>query len=251
MTPALKRRLVTQAAGRFRPAGRFAHHFARGKLGADPIFPALLEPGLIPGGVRLLDLGCGQGLVAAWLEEANCIDAAGDWPAALPSPPRLARYHGIERMPAEVRRARLALGPGIDIAEGDLVALPWPAADLILLLDVLHYLPPDRQLAVLRRVRQHLPADCRLLLRVGDAGATLRHGWSQAVDRVVSRLRGCGNGGLHGRELDEWAALLTRCDFEFERFPMGGSTGLPNWLFVARPGSGNPGWKRVPRTCYV
>ena len=240
MTPALKRRLVAEAAGRFRPAGRFAHHFARGKLGADPIFPALLEPNLIPGGTRLLDLGCGQGLVAAWLEAANGIHAAGDWPAALPPPPSLARYHGIERMPAEVRRARLALGPGIDIAEGDLVALPWPAADLILLLDVLHYLPPDRQLAVLRRARQHLPADGRLLLRVGDAGATLRHGWSQAVDRVVSRLRGYGDGSLHGRGLDEWAALLTRCDFEFERFAMGGGTGLPNWLFVAQPGSGNP-----------
>ena len=234
MTPALKRRLVAHAAGRFRPAGRFAHHFARGKLGADPIFPALLEPGLIPSGVRLLDLGCGQGLVAAWLEAANGIHASGDWTAALPPPPQLAWYHGIERMPAEVRRARMGLGPGIDITEGDLLSLPWPAADLILLLDVLHYLPPDRQLAVLQRARHHLPADGRLLLRVGDAGAKLRHGWSLAVDRVVSRLRGYG-GTLHGRGLDDWATLLTRCDFEFERFPMGGGTGLSNWLFVAEP----------------
>ena len=241
MTPALKRRLVTQAAGRFRPAGRFPHYFARGKLGADPIFPALLEPSLIPTGARLLDLGCGQGLVGAWLEAANCIHAAGEWPTALHSPPLLARYRGIELMPTEVRRARRALGPGIEIAEGDLLALPWPAADLILLLDVLHYLPPDRQLAVLRRARQHLPADGRLLLRIGDAGATLRHGWSQAVDRVVSRLRGYGDGNLHGRGLEDWASLLTRCDFKFERYPMGGGTGLPNWLFRARPGSGNPG----------
>jgi SAM-dependent methyltransferase len=239
MIPALKRRLVADAAGRFRAAGRFAHYFARGKLGADPIFPALLEPGLIPVGARLLDLGCGQGLVAAWLEAANRIDAAGEWPAALPSPPRVAQYHGIERMPAEVRRARLALEPDMAITEGDLLTLPWPAADLILLLDVLHYLPPERQFAVLQRVRQHLPADGRLLLRVGDAGASLRHGWSQMLDRAVSRLRGYGDGKLHGRGLEEWAALLSRCDFAFERMPMGGGTGLPNWLFVARPGSGN------------
>jgi SAM-dependent methyltransferase len=239
MTPALKRRLAVDAAGRFRAAGRFAHYFALGKLVADPIFPVLLEPGLIPAGARLLDLGCGQGLVAAWLKAANRIDAAGEWPAALPSPPRVAQYHGIERMPAEVRRARLALEPGMAITEGDLLTLPWPAADLILLLDVLHYLPPERQFAALQRVRQHLPADGRLLLRIGDAGASLRHGWSQMVDRAVSRLRGYGDGKLHGRGLEDWGALLSRCDFAFERMPMGGGTGLPNWLLVARPGSGN------------
>jgi hypothetical protein len=55
------------------------------------------------------------------------------------------------------------------------------------------------------------------------------------VDRAVSRLRGYGDGHLHGRGLEDWAALLSRCDFAFERMPMGGGTGLPNWLFVARP----------------
>jgi hypothetical protein len=60
------------------------------------------------------------------------------------------------------------------------------------------------------------------------------------VDRAVSRLRGYGDGHLHGRRLEDWASLLIHCDFVFERMPMGGGTGLPNWLLVARPGCGNP-----------
>ncbi|EQD39592.1 Methyltransferase type 12, partial [mine drainage metagenome] len=51
-----KAELVLTAAEPYRSAGRFAWHFARGKLGGDPVFFGLLRHGLIPSNSRILDL---------------------------------------------------------------------------------------------------------------------------------------------------------------------------------------------------
>ena len=54
--------LLDAATDPYRAGGRFAYHFARGKLGRDPVFRYLVERGLfVPpaqhGPVRLLDIG--------------------------------------------------------------------------------------------------------------------------------------------------------------------------------------------------
>ena len=62
--------LIDRASERYRNAGVFAYNFARGKLRGDPVFRALLERGMLLGRGRILDLGCGQGLLAAWADSA-------------------------------------------------------------------------------------------------------------------------------------------------------------------------------------
>ena len=62
--------LLDAACEPYRSAGRFAYHFARAKLRTDPVYRAILELGLLLGRARVLDLGCGQGLLAAWLRAA-------------------------------------------------------------------------------------------------------------------------------------------------------------------------------------
>src|SRR4029077_18163518 len=79
--------LIDAASAYYRGAGHFAWHFARGKLGADPVFAAILARGLLHGRVRILDLGCGQGLLAAWLLAARAVhasDAPHAWPHGWP-----------------------------------------------------------------------------------------------------------------------------------------------------------------------
>ena len=71
MSSAVVKQLVDKAAAPYRASGRFAYHFARGKLGGDPVFAGLLLHGLIPHQVRILDIGCGQGLLASWLHAAR------------------------------------------------------------------------------------------------------------------------------------------------------------------------------------
>ena len=82
-------------AGRTIRTGRFA----QAKFKGDPAFRAILAQGLLSGRERLLDLGAGQGLLAAWLLAARSCHAserAGAWPRSWPAPPDFASYVGIE-----------------------------------------------------------------------------------------------------------------------------------------------------------
>ncbi len=235
MTP-LIRQLATAAAAAYRPAGRWAWHFARGKLGGDPLFAALLAPGLLPRRGRYLDLGCGQGLLAAWLLAAGRRHAAGSWPAQVPPPPALAGYHGVELLDAAVRRGRIALAGAdhVSLAGGDMTAAPLPPADVVTLIDVLHYIPPDAQRALLARIRASLAPDARLLLRVGDASAGLAYRLSRLTDSLVVVAHGGRWPQLHGRRLADWLGLLLALGYRCETHPMGGA-GFANTLIVARP----------------
>ena len=236
MTPALRRRLAWEAAASYRPAGRFARYFALGKLLGDPVFPMILERGLISSGARLLDLGCGQGLLGAWLLAARRIYQQGGWPAGLPEPPVLRHYQGIEHRSAEARRARWALGAdAAAITTGDLLSVRWHEADVIVLLDVLHYLNPEAQSRVLRRARVSLSPRGRLLLRVGDAAGGWRHRWSDGVDRAVAGLRGDGWERLHGRRAEDWEGLLEALGFDLEALPLRQGFSFTNRCYLAWP----------------
>src|SRR5579862_4113130 len=169
--PALRAALLERACTPYRRAGRFAYHFARGKLGGDPVFRALLELGLLRGCRRVLDLGCGQGLLAAWLHAAAHCSELGLWPAHWPPAPRPECVRGVEMAPREVARARAAFGPGCEVMLGDICSTDFGSADAVIVLDVLHYLPLALQCQVLRRVHAALPRGGVLLLRVGDAAA--------------------------------------------------------------------------------
>ena len=110
MTVAPLAALRDSACEPYRRAGRFAYQFARGKLGSDPVFRAILEQGLLKDRTRILDLGCGQGLLAAWLAAAQRSFDAGQWPKDWPPVPRPTSTRGIELMSADVERAHRALG---------------------------------------------------------------------------------------------------------------------------------------------
>ena len=132
MTQAFLRRLIDRATTPYRAAGRFAWHFARGKLGADPVFAGLLEHGLIPDQARVLDIGCGQGLLASWLLSAHAMHAAGDWPAHWPAAPAPRALHGIELMPKDVERARRALGDAAVFTAADMCRADFGEADAVI-----------------------------------------------------------------------------------------------------------------------
>jgi len=231
---ALRWRLVDAAAAPYRAAGHFAWHFARGKLGGDPVFAGLLERGLIPDGDRLLDLGCGQGLLASWLLAARAQFAAGQWPAGWPPPPRLERMEGIELMARDVERARAALGSAATFTAGDIRFAAFGSASIIVILDVLHYFAPVTQDAVLRRVRDALHPEGTLLLRVGDASGGWGFRWSNWIDHAVMFARGHGYVRLHCRPLAEWTDALAALGFRVEAMPMSEGTGFANVLLVAR-----------------
>jgi SAM-dependent methyltransferase len=226
--------VLDAACAPYRTAGRFAWHFARGKLGGDPAFRTLVEERLIRDGA-LLDLGCGQGLLASWLLAARDRFDAGDWPRGRPPPPRLSSITGVELMPADVARARRALGDRARFVTGDIRTAEFGRADTIVILDVLHYIGFDEQDAVLARARDALNPSGALLLRIGDAAGGIGFRYSYWVDRTVMVARGHGWNPLYCRTLAEWTAALGRLGFDIAAQPMSAGTPFANVMLVATP----------------
>ena len=232
------RRLVRHASRRYRRAGRFAYHFALGKLGGDPMFRAILERGLISDGARILDLGCGQGLLAAWLLTARERYETGDWPDGWPAPGRPASVRGVDMLASDIARARKALGAPTEYETGDMCEIDFGRADLVVIMDVLHYVDFAAQADVLRRVRDALPPGGLLLTRIGDAAGGWGFRLSNWVDRTVARFRGNRLPPTHCRPLSEWTRLLASYGFSVETVPMNGNLPFANVMLIARRNAG-------------
>jgi SAM-dependent methyltransferase len=242
-TASLPPALLAQATLPYQPLGNFAWRFARGKLGVDPAFAGLLQRGLIPSNARVLDIGCGQGLLAALLCSLDNQPATRlAWPAHWAPPPTGVSVRGIELMPQDVARARAALrhlGSCAEIVQGDMCSADFGQADVVVLLDVLHYVSHVAQDDVLRRVKTALIPGGTLLLRVGNASAGLPFRISNWVDMIVTFVRGNRLSRLYCRPLRDWQQALTGLGFEVTTIPMHEGTPFANILLVAR----------LPTTC--
>ena len=224
--------LVFEASAPYRKAGLFAYFYARGKFRTDPVYRAILERGLLQDRTRILDLGCGQALLCAWLRAASRIHDRGGWPTGWPVP-RPVTTQGIELMTRDVERARAALGPEANVVAGDIRDTEFAPVDAVVLLDVLHYMNTVAQGEVLRRVRKALPPRGLLLLRVSDSGAGLRYRYTRYVDSIAMLLRGHKLRQPQCRSLGEWSRLLNDCGFDCEAAPMSHGTPFANVLLIA------------------
>ena len=234
MTTHFRRTLLDRATRPYRSAGLFAWNFAKGKLKGDPAFFGLLENGLIPDAERLIDLGCGQGLLASWLLEARALHESGNWPVHWPAAPRIGKIWGLELMPKDVARARRALGDRAQFAQGDICTADFGETDVAIILDVLHYISYEAQEDVLRRIRAALPTGGIFITRIGDAAGGLPFHYSNWVDRTVFFLRGHRLNRIYCRTLKEWLEVLKRNGFEVEPLPMHKGTPFCNVMLVAK-----------------
>lgn len=235
-TDSFWRGLHQQATTPYRSAGRFAWHFARGKLGRDPVFRGMLERGDFKRGGRIVDIGCGQGLLASLLHSCAQLAQQGAWPAAWPAAPVPTAYTGIELMPRDVQRAQASVG-SLPLAPrficGDMCQTPLPACDVVVILDVLHYVDHAAQDELLQRVREALQPQGRLLLRVGDMNDARGFRISQWVDKAVTWVRGHRAPPTWGRTVAQWSATLQGLGFKVHAVPMSAGTPFANVLLVA------------------
>jgi uncharacterized protein (DUF2062 family)/SAM-dependent methyltransferase len=201
-------RLVDAAAARYLSIGAGAWEFARGKVRHDPVYLGVLQDGALPSQGKLLDLGCGTGLLLSLLAAAREQFARGDWPAGWPAPPSDLALHGIELRPTAARRAREVLGDVATIEERDLVGASLPPCDAVVVLDVLHLMPAAAQDQALAEIARALRPNGVLVLREANPGGGWRFHTVRLGNRLVAQLHGRPTRPFHFRGTDEWIAEL-------------------------------------------
>jgi SAM-dependent methyltransferase len=237
MHASLKKRLLDFATESYRPTGKFNYYWARGKLSRDPIFTALLARPILPDNANILDLGCGRGLLAAWLLGAERLAAQGQWDGAL-SPPQGLRFRGIELMEQEAICGNRALQPlhgdRVQLSGGDMRDADLAGADVIAILDVLHYVPYAEQERMLDRIRDALGSHGLFITRIGDVDGGLRFKFSQFVDKCMSFAQGHRLPRMWCRPLAQWRSALEARGFSVQTIPMSEGTPFANIMLVAR-----------------
>ena len=228
------RRLVDAAAARFLPFGIGAWEFARRKLRHDPMYLGVLQDGVLPTRGRVLDLGCGHGLMLALLAAARTQFQAGDWPADWPPAAVDLELHGIELRPRAAQRARDALGADAVIEERDLTIGGVPPCDAILIFDVLHLLPADAQDRLLDAAVGALAPGGILVLREADAAGGWRFQMVRIGNRLVAVLHGKRRRPFHFRRAVEWRAVLAARGFAVDEARTPNRTPFANVTFYAR-----------------
>jgi hypothetical protein len=130
--------------------------------------------------------------------------------------------------------AREALGEGAVIETGDLRAARFPAANAVLLLDVLHYLPADDQRDLLVKAVAALQPGGVLLIRDADAAGGWRFTATRMQERFSALLRRHWGQRFHYRSAIEWGGALKDLGLEVDVQPMGMGTPYANVLLAGR-----------------
>jgi len=227
-------KLREETSRRYLDSGVLHWEFVRGKLKYDPMYRELLTSGLVPREGQLVDLGCGRGIVLALLQTARRLHESGEWTPALPVPPLHLELAGVELRESAARVARSATGGALPILAEDLAGHDPQPADVILLLDVLHYLSGENQAGLLRRVAAQLRPGGLVLVREPDAARGLRFQWSRCGERLSAILRLEWRQAFCYRTARSWCELIEGCGLETRVSPMWGRTPPGNVLIEAR-----------------
>jgi SAM-dependent methyltransferase len=221
----------------YRSTGNFNYRWARGKLRFDPVFTCLLDQGVIPDRAEVLDLGCGRGLLGAWFLAAERLADRESWSGGAP-PPRQLRFRGVELNAREAECGNRALQPiygdRLALAAGDLRDAKLQPAEVIVMLDVLHYISYEEQDSLLDRIRTVLGRGGLFVTRVGNASGSLRFRFTQITDRCAALAQGRRLSPTWCRPLAAWIAALESRGFSVQAQPMSVGTLFANVMLVSR-----------------
>lgn len=174
----------------------------RASLLRDPVFPFLLEERFHAAGLRVLDLGCGRALAGALL-------------GIFAERPETLWYLGVDSCDRYVRTARRVLAgtPGCTLQTVDLRDFDPPPADVVVVNDVLRFLPFSAQDALLRRLAKTMPPGARIFVREKDAGRGWRFRMLALYDSAAALVPGRPGGGTHYRRGEDLRNALIAAGF--------------------------------------
>lgn len=199
---------------RYREAAVGDRYYVTGKLALDPVFEQIAALGTLG---EVVDLGCGRGQLALFLLEVGTAQ----------------RVLGFDFDARKIEVAEKAAAGDAMFAAADLRTFDVPVADTVLLVDVLHYLAPDEQTAVLLRAAASVRAGGRLIVRETARRSSIASALTRVFEWLGTRI---GYNRLEGklgfRGIEVIVAELERAGFGAK---IQGSSALPlsNRLVVA------------------
>ena len=227
-------KLRDETARRYLDAGVGHWEFVRAKLRHDPLYREIVAAGLLPGDGRLLDLGCGRGILLALIQASIDLHARGEWDPEWSAPPQNLGLEGVEFRVSHASVARMATQGRARIAVADLAGLAILPAKAVTLLDVLHYLPAHEQENLVRRAGEALEPGGVILIREPDTALPVRFLVTRVGERLCSMMRGEWRRRLHYRSTEAWCALLERQGLSVETRPSWRNTPFANVLIRCR-----------------
>jgi len=221
MAPLNKRRI----AARYLPS-RHHYWYSLCKLVLDPLYDDVRGL-LLHNQAPVLDVGCGIGLML------HCLRASGI----------RSSYVGVDLDAAKIAIARNTGPDALDDAQFQVrdLTVDFPRhCGSVMLLDVLQYLEPDAQSALLAHAAQCVSPDGKLIIRGGLDDGSLRAAFTRVSDRfghAVCWMRCSFKAQPTPAQL---LAALQRhsLEVEFRKPPAG--TPFNNWLIVAKPACAGP-----------
>ncbi|MGA9305274.1 MAG: DUF2062 domain-containing protein [Candidatus Sulfotelmatobacter sp.] len=190
--------------------------FVRWKLRLDRIFRLLAAEDL--GSGTAVDLGCGYGMALSF---AGFTDSHR-------------RLVGCDEDAHRIAVARQALSAlNTDLRVADVRGFDLPPAGLILILDVLQYLPADEQLGLLKRCCLALTPQGKLIFRVHDRERGLWSAITMAFDRLIFAW---GRAGVRPVMLSaaEYRGALQKAGMQVEERRFRNRLPLAHILFIAK-----------------
>ena len=202
--------------GMYAQCSRADRGFVRWKLRLDRIFEFLAAENL--GSGTVVDLGCGFGM-------ALCFAAFED---------NRRRLVGCDLDAHRIAVARQALSTlNADVTVADIRHFELPPAGLILILDVLQYVPVAEQPALLQRCCSALVPGGILLFRVPDGERGRRSTISMAFERLIFACEG-NRFPPQVMSMAEYRATLENAGMQLEERRFQNRLPLTHGLFVAR-----------------
>ena len=208
---ALRRRLL----GRYCNMEAYPRLFARFKVDLDPMFselPRILDAA--DGVGTILDIGCGYGVPGCWLLER--------FPTA--------RIYGIDPDPGRVRIAARAVGDRgrIEIGRAPDIPCPEHPADLVTMMDIMHYLNNRDLPLALKKIYQCLEPGGRLVVRA-TIPPTRRLPWVWWLENFKLKLSGTP---AYYRSVAENKNMLLQAGFDIEKTQPSGPNGELIWMIA-------------------
>ena len=196
---------------------RSAHWYVRSKLGMDPVARALVELGRAHSFGEVVDIASGRGQVALLLRVTGVATAVT----------------GIDWDEEKVAIATLAGAglEGVSFARGDVCDADLPAADTVLLIDILHYLTREEQDALLVRAAQ--AARGRVIVRDLDPDRGASSFLTQSWEWVTTTLGYNRGARVSPRSFVEITALLEAQGLVVSR-ELCSARGMSNVLLIGR-----------------